>query len=81
MDEATTAGAMGCVPSPADALALRGAASTVSALLDMGLEMDEATTAAAFRAKADAVDGNKADGWTQRQYPPSLTQALRWTKR
>ena len=47
MDEATTAGAMGRVPIPADALALRGAAPD---LLDAGLEMDEAKTAAGFRA-------------------------------
>ena len=31
--------------------------TAVSALLDAGLEMDEATTAAVFRATADAVDG------------------------
>ena len=37
--------------------------TAVSALLDMGLEMDEATTAAAFRATADVVDGAEADGW------------------
>ena len=61
MDEATTAGAMGCVPTPAKALALHGAASAVSALLNAGLEMDEATTAAAFRAMVDAVDGAEAD--------------------
>ena len=60
MDEATTADAMGRVPTLADTLALRGAASAVSALLDAGLEMDEATTAAVFRATADAVDGAEA---------------------
>ena len=43
MDESTAAGAMGRVPIPADALALHRAASP---LLDAGLEMDEATTAA-----------------------------------
>ena len=47
MDEATTAGAMGCVPTPSDALALRGAASAVSALLDAGLKMDDGAGAAA----------------------------------
>ena len=46
MDEATTAGAMGRVPTPAYALSLRGA---VSVLLDAGLEPYAATTAAAFR--------------------------------
>ena len=60
MDKATTAGAMGRGPTLADTLALRGAASAVSALLDAGLEMDEATTAAAFRATADVVDPAKA---------------------
>ena len=60
IDEATTVGAMGRVPSPADALALRWAASAVSAFLDAGLEMDDATTAAVFRAMADAVDGTEA---------------------
>ena len=44
----------------ADTLALRGAASAVSAFLDAGLEMDEATTAAVFRATADAVVGDEA---------------------
>ena len=78
MDEATTAGAMGRVPTPADALALRGAAPD---LLDAGLEMDEATLAAAFRATADAVDGAEAGGWTRRPYPPSSTRASRWTRR
>ena len=52
MDESTAAGAMGRVPTRADALALHRAASP---LLDAGLEMDEATTAAAFRATVDAV--------------------------
>ena len=76
-----TAGAMGCVPFPADTLALRGAVSAVSALLNVGLEMDKATTAAAFRATADAVDGAEADGWTRRPYPPSSTWASKWTRR
>ena len=43
MEKSTEAGAMGRVPTPADALALHGAASP---LLDAGLEMDEATTVA-----------------------------------
>ena len=47
-----------------DTLALRGAALAVSALLDTGLEMNEAMTAAASRATADTVDGAEADGWT-----------------
>ena len=34
----------------------------VSALLNTGLKMDEATTAAAFWATADAVDCANADG-------------------
>ena len=50
MGEATTAGAMGCVPSPVDALVLRGAASAVSALLDVGLEMDDGSGDAAAAA-------------------------------
>ena len=58
MDEATTASAMGRVPTTTHALALRWAAST---LLDAGLEMDKTTTAAAFRATADAVDRTEAD--------------------
>ena len=58
MDEASTAGAMGRVPAPADSLSLRGATPD---LLDTGFEMDEATTAAAFQATADAVDRTKAD--------------------
>ena len=49
MDEATTAGAIGRVPTPADVLALRWAAS---ALLYADLEMDEATTAVAQKAAA-----------------------------
>ena len=57
MDEVSTAGAMGHVPTPAESLPLRGAAS---ALLDAGIEMDEATTAAVFRATVDAVDGAEA---------------------
>ena len=40
----------------------------MSALLDVGLEMKEATTAAAFRATADTVDGAEADRWTRRPY-------------
>ena len=32
----------------------------MSAFLDAGLEMDEATAAAVFRATADAVDGAEA---------------------
>ena len=56
-------------------------AMAVSALLETGFEMDEATTAAAFWATADAVDRTKADRWTQRPYPPSSTRALRWTRR
>ena len=48
MDEATTAGAMRRVPTPADVLALSWAVSAVSAPLDAGLEMDKATKAAAF---------------------------------
>ena len=32
----------------------------MSAFLDAGLEMDEAMTAAVFRATADAVDGAEA---------------------
>ena len=35
-------------------------ATAVSALLNTGFEMDEATTAAAFRATADAVDSAEA---------------------
>ena len=77
MDKATTAGAMGRVPIPVDALALLGA---VSDLLVMGLEVDEATTAAAFRATADAVDHTEADRWTQRPYLPSSTQVSRLTR-
>ena len=50
MDEAMPANAMGRVPTLADTLLLRGAASAVSALLDVGLEMDKATTATAFGA-------------------------------
>ena len=60
MDKATTADSMGRGPTLADTLALRGAASDVSLLLHAGLEMDEATTAAAFLATADAVDPAKA---------------------
>ena len=74
MDKASTAGAMGRVPTPADSLSLRGAASV---LFDAGIKMDEATTAAAFPATADAVDGAEADGWTRRPYPPSSTRASR----
>ena len=48
MDEASTAGAMRRVPTPADVLALSWAVSAVSAPLDAGLEMDKATKAAAF---------------------------------
>ena len=59
MDEASTAGAMGRVPTPADSLSLRGAAS---GLFYAGLEMDEATTAAAFLATAYAVDRAEAEG-------------------
>ena len=51
----------GC-PDPHGRPPLRWAASTVSALLDAGLEMDEATLAAAFRATADVVDRAEADG-------------------
>ena len=75
------AGAMGRVLTPADALALRGAASSVSTLLDAGLEMDEVTTAVAFRATADAVERVKVDRWMQRPCPPSLTRASRWASR
>ena len=59
MDEATTAGAMERFPTLAGTLALRKAASAVSALLDAGLKMDEATTAAPFRALR----------WTRQQQP------------
>ena len=62
MDEATTAGAMGRVPTPVDTLALRGAAPD---LLAAGLEMDEATTA--------AVDRTEADRWMRRPCPPSFS--------
>ena len=81
MDEVTTAGAMGHVLTPADTVALRGAALAVSALLDANLEMDDATPTAAFLATGDAVDGAEADGWTRRPYLPSSTRASRWTKR
>ena len=74
MDEALTAGAMGRVPTPADSLSLRGAAS---ALFDAGLEMDEATTAATFRATADSVNRAEAEGWMGPPYPPSSTRASR----
>ena len=56
MDEATTASAMGRVPTPTYTLALRGAAST---LLDVGLEMYEVTMAAPFQASR----------WTRQQQP------------
>ena len=58
MDEASIAGAMGRVPTPPASISLRGAASV---LLDAGVKMDEATTAAAFRVTADAVDNAEAD--------------------
>ena len=56
MDEATTAGAMGRVPTPADTLALRGAALAVSALIDADLKIDDVVGAAAASA-ADAAGG------------------------
>ena len=55
-------------------------AAAVSALLDAGFEMDEAMTAAAFRATAEAVDRTEADRWTHRPCPPSLTRASRGTR-
>ena len=39
-------------------------ATAVSDLLNAGLEMNEATPAAAFWAAADVVDRVEADGWT-----------------
>ena len=48
MDEATPAGAMGRVTTPACALALCWTVSVMFALLDAGLEMDEMTLAATF---------------------------------
>ena len=42
-------------------------ATAVSALLDTGLEMDEAMTATAFRAMADAVNCTEADRITREQ--------------
>ena len=45
MNDATTSGPVGCVPTPFDALALRGASPN---LLTAILEMDEATTAGAM---------------------------------
>ena len=56
-------------------------AMAVSALLETGFEMDEATTAAAFWSMADIVDGAKADGWTRLPYPPFSTRPSRWTRR
>ena len=47
MDDVMMAGAMGLVPTLADALALRETTSAVSAILDASLEMEEAMTAAA----------------------------------
>ena len=77
MDEATTAGAMGRVPTPAAALALCGAALN---LLATGLEMEEATTAAAFGSTADTVYRAEADGCTQRPCLASSTRASRWKR-
>ena len=50
----------GC-PDPHGRPPLRWAASTVSALLDAGLKMDEAMLAAAFRATADVFDCAEVD--------------------
>ena len=62
MDDVMMAGAMGLDPTLADVLALRETTSAVSALLDASLEMEEAMTAAAFRATAYVVDRVEADG-------------------
>ena len=77
MDESTIVGAMQCVPTLADALALRGAASAVPSLFNARFEMNKVTKASNFRAMSDTVDGAEADGWTRRPYPPSSTRASR----
>ena len=57
MYEVKTASAMGCVLILTDDLLLRGAASAVSVLLDVGLEMEDGLVAAAAAAAAAADEG------------------------